>query len=522
MYVALIQNVALLVALSTLYSLASRLRAQHLTWFQVVAGLVFGATAVAGMAMPFHYAPGIIYDGRSIVLTMAGLFGGPLTAGIAAVIAGAYRAVLAGGGMWAGLATIVGCAGVGLGFRYLWNHRPDRLGILRLYIIGVATHLVMLACQLAFLPRGRALATVEDIWLPVMLVYPVGTAFMGFLLQLEERRWHAEYRLVESQELLLQSQSIGRVGSWELDLDRNQLRWSQEVYRIFGIEPSRFAGTYEAFLELVHPDDREAVNTAYSRSVAQGQDGYEIEHRIVCPDTGETRFVHEKCNHIKDAKGRVVRSVGFVQDITRRKHGEMELQQSKDFVESVVQTANVIFAQLDLEGNVVNLNKAAEEITGYRLEEIKGKNWFDILVPKYRYPYVWEMFQRAMENGVIPQSFENPIVTKTGEERQIVWQNSVLLDEGKAIGTISFGIDITEHKRTEEKLKESEARLSLALQMAQAGHWEYDVATDTFTFNDNFYRIFHTTVDEVGGYQLSSEEYARRFCHPVILRTLTW
>ena len=224
MYIALIQNVALLVALSTLYSLASRLRAKHLTWFQIVAGLVFGATAVAGMAMPFHYAPGIIYDGRSIVLTMAGLFGGPLTAGIAAVIAGAYRAVLAGAGVWAGLATMVGCAGVGLGFRYLWNQRPDRFGIPRLYIIGVATHVVMLACQLAFLPQDRALATVEDIWLPVMLIYPFGTALMGFLLQLEERRWHADHKLIESQELLSQSQSIGRVGSWELDLDRNQLR----------------------------------------------------------------------------------------------------------------------------------------------------------------------------------------------------------------------------------------------------------------------------------------------------------
>ncbi|MGB9879318.1 MAG: PAS domain-containing protein, partial [Anaerolineae bacterium] len=364
---------------------------------------------------------------------MAGLFGGPLTAGIAVVITGAYRALLAGAGVWAGLATIVGCTLVGLAFRHFWKGPPYRLDLLRLYLVGVAAHMVMIACQLAFLPRDKALVTVEDVWLPVMLIYPVATVFMGTLLQLEDRRWHAERKLVENQELLVQSQSIGRVGSWELDLEHNQLRWSDEVYRIFGVDPGSFGGTYEAFLELVHPDDREAVNEAYAQSVAEGRDGYEIEHRIVRPDTGETRFVHERCTHVKDAKGRVVRSIGFVQDITRRKQGETELQQARQFAESLVQTANVIFVQLDRDGKVVNLNKAAEEITGYTLKEMKGKSWFETLVPKERYPEVWEMFARATDSGAIPQSFENPIVTKTGEEREIVWQNSLLLDDGKVI-----------------------------------------------------------------------------------------
>jgi PAS domain S-box-containing protein len=69
-------------------------------------------------------------------------------------------------------------------------------------------------------------------------------------------------------------------------------------------------------------------------------------------------------------------------------------------------------------------------------------------------------------------------------------------------------------KQAEEKLRESEARLSSAQEMAHAGHWEYDIPSDTFTFNDNFYRIFRTTAEQVGGYQMSSAEYARRFCHP--------
>lgn len=514
MYIALIHNTALLIALTTLYSLASRLRQSHATWFRICAGLLFGAIAVAGMMMPVEYTPGIIYDGRSIVLSLAGLFGGPVAAGIAVTTAGAYRAILGGAGMWAGLATIVGCALVGLVFRRLCKERPDKLSIIKLYLVGFATHAVMLACQLAFLPRTVAVGTVGDVWLPVMLIFPVATVFAGLLLQVEDRRWHIESKLLRSQDLLLQSQSIGKVGSWELDLARNSLRWSEEVYRIFGVDPEKFAGTYEAFLDCVHPADRETVNEAYTSSVDRRRDSYEIEHRIILPDTGVTRFVQEKCKHLKDTKDRVVRSVGFVQDITERKQFESELEHAKQFAEHLVQAANVIFVQLDLDGKVVNFNKAAEETTGYRLEELKGKSWFDTLVPKERFPHVWEMFSRIKESGALPQSFENPIVTKSGEERQIVWQNSLLFDGERTVGTISFGIDVTERKRAEEALKESERRLSLAFQMARAGHWEYDVASDTFLFNDNFYRIFRTTAEQVGGYRMSSAEYAHRFVHP--------
>jgi PAS domain S-box-containing protein len=274
--------------------------------------------AVAGMVLPLRYAPGIIYDGRSIVLSMAGLFGGPAAAGISVVIAGAYRAFLGGAGVWAGLATIIGCSLVGLVFRRACGGRPDRLSALALYALGISAHVVMLACQLALLPRFTGVSVVERVWLPVMVIYPPATVLMGLLLRGEDRRWSAERELGEGQELLVRSQSIGMVGSWELEVGTGRLKWSREVYRIFGVEPGSFAGTYEAFLQCVHQDDREAVALAYTRSVNEGREGYETTHRIVRPATGEVRHVHEKCEHHRDAAGSQVRSVGFVQDITER------------------------------------------------------------------------------------------------------------------------------------------------------------------------------------------------------------
>ena len=120
---------------------------------------------------------------------------------------------------------------------------------------------------------------------------------------------------------LKNAEEISHLGSWELDLASDHLTWSDEVYRIFGLEPQEFQATYAAFLERVHPDDRAAVDAAYSGSIREGRDTYEIEHRVLRSDGG-IRFVHEKCQHIRDASGKIVRSVGMVHDITERKNAE--------------------------------------------------------------------------------------------------------------------------------------------------------------------------------------------------------
>lgn len=197
MYLSLIQNAALLVALCSFYSLISRLRRDRELLTRILEGLLFGGVAVAGMNMPFHYAPGIIYDGRSIVLSMAGLFGGPAAGGIAALVAALYRFYLGGAGVWAGLSTIGGCTLVGLAFRRAFADRPERLGILSLYGLGISAHLVMLACQLLLQPWPAGVVVIYRIWIPIMLIFPVATLLMGVLLGSEESRIVAEHDLMD-------------------------------------------------------------------------------------------------------------------------------------------------------------------------------------------------------------------------------------------------------------------------------------------------------------------------------------
>ncbi|MGZ7047920.1 MAG: PAS domain-containing sensor histidine kinase, partial [Methanobacterium sp.] len=167
---------------------------------------------------------------------------------------------------------------------------------------------------------------------------------LGTSNDITERK-KAEEALKESDKLMKMSQKIAQLGSWELDLINDHLYWSDEVYRIFGLQPQEFSATYEAFLESVHPDDRKAVDDSYSGSIREGRDTYEIEHRVVRKSTGEVRFVHEKCEHFRDESGQIIRSVGMVHDITDRRKMEEELRKSHDNLELKVQERT---AELDV------------------------------------------------------------------------------------------------------------------------------------------------------------------------------
>jgi PAS domain S-box-containing protein len=141
-------------------------------------------------------------------------------------------------------------------------------------------------------------------------------------------------------------------------------------------------------------------------------------------------------------------------DITERRRAEQAMRAAKEFSENLIQTANVMILGLDTDGTVNLFNDAGAEITGYTFAELKGKSW-SALVPRDRFPLVWAEFDKLVQDTA-DQTFENPILTKTGDVRFISWRNNTVKVNGKVVATISFGNDITERKRAEEGLRRRE------------------------------------------------------------------
>lgn len=138
--------------------------------------------------------------------------------------------------------------------------------------------------------------------------------------EIRQHRGHLEELVEQRSRELLEAQRIAHIGNWEWNLVSNELKWSDEMYRIFGLMPRQFETSYEVFLHYVHPDDRTAVQKGVEDAL-HNHIPYSIEHRIIHWDRSE-HFVHEQAQVYFDGAGNPVSMIGTVQDITERKQAE--------------------------------------------------------------------------------------------------------------------------------------------------------------------------------------------------------
>ena len=271
------------------------------------------------------------------------------------------------------------------------------------------------------------------------------TGIVEFVRDITQRK-EAENELKRHKDLLAKSQEIAHVGSWELDLSKNRLIWSDEVYRIFGLEPQEFEATYEAFLNRVHPDDRKAVSEAYGGSISDGRDHYEIEHRIVRKKNGEIRYVHERCDHIKDESGKVIKSIGMVQDIT-------EQRQSEENFKKLFENAPIGIFRTNSKGEPLMLNGTMAHILGFETPEEVIEYYNDLATQLYVDPQKRKEFLQILRNKGWVENFEYKAKRKDGKH---VWFSMTakvsINNDDNSFVIDGFTSDITERKQVEREL----------------------------------------------------------------------
>ena len=136
--------------------------------------------------------------------------------------------------------------------------------------------------------------------------------------------------------------------------------------------------------------------------------------------------------------------------MTEKRKAEAELRKAKEFAEKLIATANVMVVGLDRVGRVTIFNETAEQITGYARGEIMNHSWFETVLPKERYPEALRKFE-SRQREWNSNAYESAVLTKSGEERYIVWKTSQIRENASETETLSFGIDITDRRRMEAK-----------------------------------------------------------------------
>lgn len=162
---------------------------------------------------------------------------------------------------------------------------------------------------------------------------------------------------------------------------------------------------------------------------------------------------------LKSDQGVITGFAGFQHDVTAWKQAQVQLLQEKKFSEDIIERANAIVIVIDAKGIVVRFNQKAEEITGYTKKEIIGKDLFETIFPRAKYPLLWSEFTYTSGEEGLTKMFENSIITKGGDERIFAWSVSEIAKDEKTIAIISFGSDITEQKKTESDLIERNKEL---------------------------------------------------------------
>ena len=273
----------------------------------------------------------------------------------------------------------------------------------------------------------------------------------GFLLDITERK-EVEQALGEGEERFhaMVANVPGAIFRCAYDDDWTMEFVSDAIEQISGYPASDFIGNrVRSFASVIHPGDQQSL----APSVAECRP-YEIEYRIVHA-SGDVRWVLERGQAARGPDGEV-RIDGAIFDVSETRRAAQALLETKAYSETLIRTANVMIVGLDPDGRVRVFNEAAEKITGYAGAELEGEDWFEVLVPRDRYPEAWADFVRWRQGGELPEDFESPIVTKTGEERLISWRNSLVGQGDRVVGSISFGIDITAGKQLEEQLRQSQ------------------------------------------------------------------
>lgn len=272
------------------------------------------------------------------------------------------------------------------------------------------------------------------------------SGYIGSCFDIEERK-RAEEALRQSESRLSLAQSTAHLGYMQMNADTTQVIWTDETFRILGIEPRAFEPTVNRFYEFAHPDELEEMKRAHEHYLRSGI-VHEFEWRIVRPD-GEVRWIQMNPDITRNEHGEPVRFSATILDITERK----EAARTQANLAAIVTSSDDAIIGKNLDGTITSWNRGASAIFGYSAEEVVGQNIRLIISPERHSEE--DFIIASLQRGQSIRHYESKRLTKDGRLIDVSITVSPIRDaEGRIIGASKVARDITERLKTEQKLQQ--------------------------------------------------------------------
>ena len=477
-FLKLIQNAALLMAMALIFDMATLRWRTGQAWFrQVVTGIILGLIGVALILTPWMLTQGIIFDTRSVLLGISGLFFGLIPTLIAMLITGAFRLSMGGVGASMGIAVVLTTGSIGLLWRHLRKKPLAEISSPELYIFGLIIHIVMLACAF-IMPFDTALQVLSDISLPVLLIYPLFTALLGTMMANRLRRERTNQELKENQERLSLAVQASNIGFFDYNMLTGAVLFSPEWKRQIGYAVDEIRNDREEWESRVHPDDFADTLDRVNACIKGLTSNYEAEFHLRHKD-GSYRRILARARVINNTEGKPERMVGCHVDITQQEQNQEAVLASERRFRGLAESSQDYIMLYDREYRHVYENPAALRVSGMSADQIIGKTHREAGFGDK----LSEMWEAEIRQVFFSAATTQRLFEWEGAEGKMFldWRLSpVFGPDGQVELVLGISRDIT-------ALKQMEAQREAALVALRASETKYRIVADN-TYDWEYWR----------------------------------
>jgi PAS domain S-box-containing protein len=310
-------------------------------------------------------------------------------------------------------------------------------------------------------------------------IYPTPDGGLAIYQRDITGRKRAEEELRRSEACLAEGERIAHMGSWAVKIPSWEIFWSQEMFRIYQLDPKKTKLSQSMAFQLIHLQDRQLVTEAFERAVRE-KSNYEVRHRAILPD-GTLKYLHSLGRPVLNESGELVEYLGMVVDVTKQTEDEASLREANERVEMILDSITDRFFALDKEWRYIHFNKHAADqlkILGKDPARLIGK----VVWEEFPNSPVEEVCRRAVrEQSVITHEHYFPPLEEWIENRIYPIAGG---------GVVIFQKYVTERKRVEAALRRSEANLAEGQRISHTGSWAWNASSGAIFSSQELLRIF--------------------------------